>query len=55
LFYSVIVYSLEDEIKSKAPVPQKPIIKLTPAEHRNQAVILLQFDYNRNLIDAVKK
>ncbi len=36
-------------------MPQKPTIKLTPAEHRNQAVILLQFDYNRNLIDAVKK
>lgn len=36
-------------------MPKKPIIELTPSEHRNQAVILVQFDYNYNLIAAVKK
>jgi site-specific recombinase XerD len=36
-------------------MPQKPIIKLIPSEHRGRAVILLIYDYNLILIDAVKK
>ncbi|MBN1768178.1 MAG: tyrosine-type recombinase/integrase [Prolixibacteraceae bacterium] len=33
---------------------EKPTIKLTPSEHRNQAVVLLKFDYNSTIITAVK-
>ncbi|MCF8362094.1 MAG: tyrosine-type recombinase/integrase [Prolixibacteraceae bacterium] len=36
-------------------MPQKPSIKLIPSEHRNQPVILLKYDYNLSIINAVKK
>jgi hypothetical protein len=35
-------------------VPHKPTITLQPNVHRNEPIALLQFAYNRNLIDAVK-
>ncbi len=35
-------------------MPHKPTITLQPNVHRNEPIALLQFAYNRNLIDAVK-
>jgi hypothetical protein len=36
-------------------VPQKPVITLQSAVHRQQPVVLMKFAYNDDLIDAVKK
>lgn len=52
--YSSIIYSLDGRKQTQTPVSEKPTIKLTPSEHRNQAVVLLKFDYNSTIITAVK-